>query len=342
MKKYVILVIFIVLNIACEKTEISRSGFISENLPGQFIGDMALDSEGGLWLMTSEIDTTIHLPMFSSSLPVRAYLTSYHDNIYEVIDDRFIGAEKMVFDKNDRLWFLTAKKVFYSNGNEYVEAYKLPDNNGLFRWITTDLDKNIWIGGLNTPLLKITVSPEIKIDQIASASLPTTNSTACHIDKNNNLWLAIWDNGIGKLDNMGKWTIFNSYNSSLTFQNIWCITSDKNNNIWVGTGWQNTAVNLMKFDGTKWEAITIRDDKGNTITGTVRKLYSDDNKIWIVSETSVNNAFDSSYLITWDGIKWNRIYDVPADDGLADIELDLAGKKAWIGTLNKGCIELDL
>jgi hypothetical protein len=44
-------------------------------MPGKYMGDMALDSEGGLWLITSEIDTTIHLPAYSSYLPIRAYLS---------------------------------------------------------------------------------------------------------------------------------------------------------------------------------------------------------------------------------------------------------------------------
>lgn len=342
MKKCIFFVLLILSNLSCEKAEILKPHLFPENLPGKFIGDMALDSEGGLWFVTSEIDTTINLPPYSSSLPIRAYLTRFYKNSFEVFDDRFIGAQKMIFDKNDRLWFFGGKKLYYLNDNRYVVLYKLPDDIGLIKWITTDQDRNIWVGGLNAPLLKITVDPKIKIDQITSSLLPTTSSTAGHFDKNNNLWLALWDHGIGKLDTMGRWTFYNSSNSSLPYQNFWCITSDKNNNIWAGTGWNNNAVNLMKFDGSKWKEITAKDDKGNTIYGTVRQLYSDNNKIWIVSETCVNSAFDSNYLITFDGASWNRIYSVPSDDGIADIELDLSSKKAWIGTWNNGYIELDL
>jgi hypothetical protein len=35
----------------------------------------------------------------------------------------------------------------------------------------------------------------------------------------------------------------------------------------------------MKFDGSDWQPVTVKDDKGNAITGTVRKLYSDNNRI---------------------------------------------------------------
>jgi ligand-binding sensor domain-containing protein len=342
MKKCIFLVLLIISIFSCTKDEIPKSHLFPDNLPGKYIVNMALDSKGGLWFVTSEIDTTIKLPSYSSSLPIRAYLTRFHENSFEVFDDRFIGAQEMTFDKYDRLWFFTGKKLYYLNDNKYVELYELPDDIGLFRWITTDQDKNIWVGGLNAPLLKITVDPEIKIDKITSSSLPTTNSTTGYFDKNNTLWLALWDNGIGKMDNTGRWTIYNPTNSSLPYQNFWCITSDKNNDVWAGTGWINTEVNLFKFSGSKWEQITPKDDKGNTIYGTIRQLYSDNNKIWIVSETSVNNALDKTYLITFDGTGWNRIYNVPSDDGIADIEIDLSGQKVWIGTMNNGYIDLDL
>lgn len=76
--------------------------------------------------------------------------------------------------------------------------------------------------------------------------------------------------------------------------------------------------------------------------GTVRQLYSDHSKIWIVSETSANSALDKTYLLTFDGTNWNRIHTVPSNDGISGIVLDLSGRKAWVGTLNNGYIELDL
>lgn len=64
--------------------------------------------------------------------------------------------------------------------------------------------------------------------------------------------------------------------------------------------------------------------RGNTINGTVRQLYSDNNKIWIISETAANNALDKTNLLTFDGTRWNRIYEVSANDGISDIVLDLS------------------
>jgi sugar lactone lactonase YvrE len=223
-----------------------------------------------------------------------------------------------------------------------VEQYKLPDEDGLFTWIMADRDKNIWVGGLSTPLLKIIANTEIKIENITNPHMPTTSSTSACFDKDNTLWLTLWDHYIGKMTTNGIWTFFNPENSDLPYQNFWSIATDKDNNIWAGTGWSNEAVNLFKYDGKKWEQITVKDDKANIINGTVRQLYSDNNKIWIVSETVANAALDKTYLITFDGTNWKRIYDVPSNDGIRQIVLDLSGRKAWVGTMNNGCIGLDL
>jgi hypothetical protein len=56
----------------------------------------------------------------------------------------------------------------------------------------------------------------------------------------------------------------------------------------------------------------------------------------------VNSAFSSNYLLTFDGTEWNRIYDIPDDDGIADVEIDPSGQKAWVGTWNNGCFEINL
>ena len=273
----------------------------------------------------------------SSSLPVTNYLTKYFEGSFSIYDDKFTGARQMAVDKNDKVWFITSKSLYSFDDQGSVEYFTLPGNQGLFNWITTDRENNIWAGGLNTPLIKITSDQKITIAKIAEK----LSSTAGHFDINNNLWIALWDNWIGKRSPSGEWTYYNSSNSGLPYQNFWCITSDENN-IWAGTGWSDNSVNLMRFNGSKWEHIVPKDDLGNIISGTVRQLYSDGNKIWIVSEVSVNNAFDSGYLITFDGEKWNRVYDAPLKDGISGIEMDLTHNKAYIGTKNNGCILVNL
>jgi ligand-binding sensor domain-containing protein len=340
MKKYIFLTALVISLISCESSK-EDSLIIplnADNLPGKFIDAMTIDSKGSLWFSTSEIDNSVTMPSFSSSLPVRHYLTKYYENAFSIFDDRFTGAKEMTVDRDDNVWFITSKTLncFTTSGSS--EIYRLPDDKGLFGWITTDRDKNIWVGGLNTPLLKVTSGADINITKIVNE----LSSTSGHFDQNNDLWISLWDNFIGKRNTKGDWTYYNPSNSALPYQNFWCITSDNNNNIWAGTGWSDNSINLMRFNGSKWENIVPKDDLGNKISGTIRQLYADENKIWIVSEVSVSNAFDSGYLITYDGDKWNRIYDAPLKDGISGIELDLSNNKAYIGTKNSGCIQVQL
>lgn len=340
MKKYIFLSALIISICSCEssKDDSSIIPLNSENLPGDFIDAMTIDSKGAVWFSTSEIGDMTSMPLFSSSLPVTSYLTKFFEGSYSIYDENFTGAKQMVVDKNDKLWYITSKTLYTFDDKGPIEYYRLPSDKGLFNWITTDKENNIWIGGLNTPLLKVISDQKINITKIAEQ----LSSTAGHFDVNNNLWIALWDNWIGKRNPSGDWAYYNPNNSALPNQNFWCITSDKDNNIWAGTGWIDNSVNLIRFNGNNWERIVPKDDLGNTISGTVRQLYSGGNKIWIVSEVSVNNAFNSGYLITFDGEKWNRIYDAPLKDGISGIELDLTQNKAFIGTKNNGCIIVNI
>lgn len=341
MKKFIFLTILIISILSCSKEENSKPHLFPDNLPGKFFGKIASDSQGNVWFETSEIDTTVHLPSYSSSIPIRTYLTKFHDNIYEVYDDKFIGAKDMITDKYDNLWFISNNKIYRQENNKYVELYKIDSETGYFEWITTDQKKNIWVGGWKAPLLKITLDSKIKINNVSHNSSAANTSAGC-FDKNNNLWVILSHQEIGTMDTLGRWTVYNPDNSQLPYQSCWSITSDKDNNIWVGTGFIDPGINLMKFDGTGWASVTIKDDKGNPVYGTVRQLYSDNKKIWIVPELAKNGAFDSNYLITFDGSAWNRIYNVPSDDGISDIAFDVTGQRALIGTWNKGLFEVGL
>jgi len=344
MKKVsLIFVIFLSLfsSQSCSKEENLGQHLFSGKLPGKFGGKIASDSNGSLWFTTSEIDTTVQMPAYSSSIPIRIYLTKHYNDSYEVYDNKFMGARDIITDKYDRLWFISRDKVYLLENNKYSEQYKIGGETGNFEWITIDKQWNIWVGGWKAPLLKITLDPEIKINNMSNNSTAANTSAGC-FDNDNNLWVILANSQIGMRDNQGRWTVYTPDNSQLPFQSFWSITADKNNNIWAGTGFPDSGTDLMKFDGTKWESVTIRDDKGNAVYGTVRQLYSYDNKIWIVPEFTVTGAFDSNYLITFDGFTWNRIYDVPPDDGITDVAFDTSGNRALIGTMNKGLFEVGL
>ena len=341
MNKIIFFSLLAISILSCSKKEFSPDHLISDKIPGKWFGKIACDSKGDQWFVTSEVDNTVQMPSYSSYLPIRTYLTRYSGNSYEVYDDRFMGAKEIITDNADRLWFISSNKLYLINNGKYIEEYKLADATSYFEWIIKDQDANIWVGGYNAPLLRISTDPEIKISNMSNNASASNSSAAC-FDRNNNLWVVLSNHEIGMMDPQGFWHVYTPDNSALPYQSFWSITSDKDNIIWVGCGFPDTSTNLMKFDGTNWQKVTIKDDKGNSVYGTVRQLYSDNNKIWIVTEFSKNSAFDYDYLITFDGISWNRIYSVPSDDGISDISFDLTSGKALIGTLNKGLFSVDM
>lgn len=341
MNRIYLLLLIILGTLSCSKEEFLTPYTSNDGMPGKFFGKIALDSKGGLWLQTSEIDTTVKVPSYSSYLPIRSYLSRLFNDSYEIYDDRFKGAGEMIIDKYDRLWFISNNKLFYLNNNKYDDIYEGSNESGYFEWISTDKNNNIWAGGWNVPLLEINVDPKVKVNILSDNSTSLNSSAGC-FDNNNNLWLILSPQNIGRRATTGNWTFYNPDNSSLPYQAFWCITADEDNNIWAGTGYPDSEINLMKFNGTTWESVTVMDDKGMPVHGTVRQIYSAFGKIWIVTEFTKNSAFDSNYLITFDGKTWNRIYNVPSDDGISDIEFDLINNKAWIATWNKGLFTISI
>jgi hypothetical protein len=338
MKRVVIFAVICFSALSCSKENL-KEHFFADNLPGRNIGEIAIDSKGAVWIESSEIDSTVKLPDYSSSIPTRIFLTRFTDDTYEVCDDRFMGAKAMITDKYDRLWFIHGNKLLLLENDKYTELFTGSDDNGYFEWITIDTKSNLWTGGWNVPLLKITIDPEIKVENITVTSASANSSAGC-FDSSNNLWIIMPGNSIGKMDDQGIWTFYNHENSSIPDQAFWCITAGRDNNIWAGTGIPG-GISLIRFDGSKWESVVPKDDSGNPVNGTVRMLYSDNKKIWLVSEFTKNGVFDSNYLITYDGTFWRRNNTVPFNDVISDVAFDLTRKTAWIGTWNDGCFIVD-
>jgi ligand-binding sensor domain-containing protein len=343
--KFLIIFTIIIASVSCEKVNIQNiQADLSAEMPGKHIQDMEIDNNNNLYFVTSETDTSIDIPLWSSYIPSKFYLSRKicESGEFIILDNDFIQADEILFDRNNKLWARNGKEIFLRNGQINQKIIELSSDEGLFQFIAVDNENNIWTGGLQTGLYKIDNKLNITKYNTENSGLPTNSMTNIHIDKNNNIWIALWNNkGILKISK-DSWIVYNSNNSNITSQNIWCLVTDKNDNLWIGTGHDNENQSLMRFDGENWETINPRNDKNEIVKGTVRKLYSDINRIYVVSEKVEKMAFSSNELLTFDGINWNKIYDIPEDDAIADLKIDYYRQIVWIRTLNSGIFNIPI
>jgi len=316
------------------------SSFIAE-LPGVSLFNMAIDNNHVFYFVTCEVDKEEYAKMswYSSYIPVRYYLSrkSTETESYEVVNDRFVGG-KLCFDKQNQLWVYDYQTVCLYKDGKLNKIIELPSNGGMFQFLAVDKDSNIWAGGLQTGLYK--VDKQLKVTHYAKddSKLPNIILDNIHVDKQNNVWVAGWG-GVLKIAN-DKWTVYNSLNTGFEFQRIWSLVTDKNGHLWTGEGWDNENQSLNRFNGSVWETINPRNEKNEVVKGTVRILQSDGNKIYVVSVQAKNSAFYSNQLLTFDGIKWNRVSEIPENDGISQLIVDDYRKVVWVVMLNKGVIQI--
>lgn len=314
------------------------------DMPGTFLQDMALDNNHSLYYVTGEVDTEewAKMPEWSSYMPIRYYLSRKTDETgnFEVLYDRFTGG-KLCFDKDNHLWVWTSTAIFKIEGNSCKKIIELPVNGGGFNSFAVDNDNNIWAGGLQTGLYKI--DSKLNISHYTS-ELPTNSLTNIHIDKYNNIWIALWNREVLKISK-DQWVVYDNISS----QSIWCLITDKNDHLWIGTGYFNEEnQSLRRFNGTQWETINPRNDNNEFVKGTVRRLQSDGQKIYVVAEhvyvlpSGGGAELISTELLTFDGEKWNKIYDIPEDINIPDLLVDHYRQVVWVATPNKGVYKIPI
>ena len=306
----------------------------TSEMPGTHLNDMAIDNNHVFYFVTSEMDCEVERPIWSSYIPFRYYLLrrTTETGSFEVLNDRFWGG-KLCVDKNNQLWVMNSNAIY--RVDDSFNKVLIVESGGIFEFISVDNDNNIWAGGLQTGLYKI--DNQLNVDHYDVYPI----IDAIHIDKNNTVWVGFWG-GVLKISN-DQWEVYDNFTS----QRIWSLVTDKNGHLWAGTGGFNEEnQSLVRFDGTQWETINPRNDKNEFVKGTVRHLQSDGHKIYVVPE-QVNvypngggASFTSNDLLTFDGVKWDKVYEIPEDDGIADLVVDNYLKVVWIRTLNKGIFKI--
>ena len=318
-----------------------------EGMPGTFLYNMAIDNNGMFYFVTGEVDQEAweKLSPFSSYMPIKDYLSRKKDENgnFEILVENFGG--KLCFDKNNQLWVLNSNIIYKFDERSFNKTKILDltgNTTGALEFIAVDNDNNIWAGGIQTGLYKIDSKLNLSHYNVSNSKLPTNDMTNIHVDKNNNIWIALWDDhGILKISG-NEWIVYNYLNSNITSQKIWSLVTDKNGHLWIGTGWDNNSQLLMRFDGNQWETVNPQNDKNEIVNGAVRRLQSDGQKIYVVVEfvKEFGPYFISNELLTFDGVNWNKIYDIPEDENVYDLVMDDYRQAVWVTTPNKGIFKI--
>lgn len=226
------------------------------------------DSNGKLWVTTwnklNTFDTATHV------------WTNY--NVTGQTNDILYST---VVDANNRIWVGTdggaalTDGLYMYNGSSW--RFYNPTNSALTgRWIVQmrkDRLGKIW--GVARDLFEIN-DTVISNHSILGGGFPANNgSTSLDFDSNNNVWVGVYDGGIGKFDG-SNWVLYNTSNSPLPEDKIWSIAVDQNDVVWIGTETKG----LIKFDGVNWTTYNtlnsaITNDRIDAIA--VDKL----NNVWI-------------------------------------------------------------
>jgi len=323
-----ILLIALTICFACEKQTDSEIKPLFSKESEKRLMTFALDNKDEFYFVSQEIDKDTVVPMWSSYLPMKHNLYRQIDtnSNFELIDDDFHYTEEIKFNSNNEMLIRKHLGVFQINDNGYQKLLEESLN-------TFDIDSknNIWAAGYNSGLIRFDTNVEITKYADSTSNLPTNGISYLFVDKMDVVWIALWNNqGILRIDNQ-DWKIFNSTNSNLTSQNIWAISSDIDSNIWIGTGHDDNSLSLMRFNGTDWEDMSPRIDN-ELIKGTIRKIVSLENKIYVVSNQYNLDAFHTNKLLAFDGLTWEKINIFPDEEPIRDIKPDESRKTLWILT----------
>jgi streptogramin lyase len=247
----------------------------------------------------------------------------------------------MYFDKNNNILTLCNNAIYRIDGNMYTKLFELSEKGTIsLSFLAVDNDNNIWTGGYQTGLYKIDNQLNITHYHANNSELTTNNMREIYIDKNNVIWIVT--GGIGEIKEIlkisnGQWVV---YDVDTLNPHITSLITDKNGYLWMGAGWENEYQTLFRFDGTQWETVHPQNDKNEVVHGTVRCLRSDNHKIYVVSSRFKDTYNYTHELLTFDGVNWGKIYDIPADEWFNMI-VDIYRQVVWIWT-DKGVFKIPI
>ncbi len=341
MNRLVIFSLFILIMISrllCQNSFQSNNhniNFIeSDSLPGTNLSDFTFDRNGNLWIVSLKFNRSQKPIPFSGNFSITSFISKKENNKYYTIKDSLeFQIKDIVFDNLNNIYILGSKQIMKLNNEfKFESQFELTEKGG-FNSIVFDNSNNIWVGGLGTGVLKYDGNTWIIYNK-NNSNIPTNSSTSIFIDKNNIKWITLWEKkGILKIKNH-QWTFFNQVDSNLLNHNFWCATVDFDNNLWLGTGWQQSPVKIVQYNGEKWLINNPINDDGKSINGTIRTLFTDfKGNVWSVSSQSKKRTTVGSLLSKYDGVKWHNI-EINDVKVIRKIEIDKNGN-IWILSKNR-------
>jgi hypothetical protein len=310
-------------------------------LPGTIIMDMAIDNNHDFYFITGEIDKYVEQPPYSSAPPYtyKFFLSRKADETvdYEKLDIIRIPAGKMLFDKNNNLLTNDSYAIYRMDGGLQRKIFDLSENSSVshssLSFVTVDNNNNIWTGGFQTGLFKIDDQLNVTHYHVHNSELPTNDIRDIYIDKNNDIWIALGWYGtkqeILKISNE-QWF---KYPVNTSNPNITSILADESGRLWVGTSWGNEhQSSLLCFDGSQWETVYPQNNK-NEINGMIHFLRTDGHKLYCVSSqmNQVTSKY-SSKVLTFDGMRWEEVLEIPEGDWVGDLIVDNYRQAVWVRT----------
>ncbi len=133
-------------------------------------------------------------------------------------------------------------------------------------------------------------------------------------------WLAVPGEGVYKVDDLGRATLFSATTGDLPSDDVRAVTL-RGSEVWVGT-----SAGVARYDGSAWQTYTYLD---GLPSDDVQALSVDatDSRLWLATPAG---------LASWDERAWHSIsYAVPAT------ALTARDSVAWVGTDGKGIHRFD-
>lgn len=264
-------------------TKLLHEPGVIDGLTSNFIEKLFIDSLDRLWIISSK---EVHLFDLNHKEFMRFESKDlFRDNKVECITETLDGT----------IWLGTANGLFKMDsktGKFLEEELSFSDSQGSLGYVSsiyTNKKENVlWIGHKSGKIIRYDIeNKHLKSYDVESP----VSSTQITEDRDDNLWLSYWGEGIVKLNKeTGEITKYkhdqNNY-KSLSYDTIWTVFVDRGNLLWVGT--YGKGINKLNLNTPKFKLMKRRLDGVKGLSNnSIRQLYYENGVLWIGTYGGLN------------------------------------------------------